>query len=344
MPSKNIMFLRKYIKTILIICMLANNQSKGFAQDIINILDYGVQAPSSHNAQMWKVDTTYNSISISLDSTRILDKVDPHNREAWISLGAFAENCVLSALDLGYVTDLKIKNEYIKLNFIKSDTLPNTNYRKLITNRKTTRKKYKKQDLLPEHRTEIEIYDSFGICFYPLNSEQGKIIFKSLSLSNLRQLNDTAKLRELSEWTITSFSEAKKRCDGLSASDIGLGGLMKFFYYGIYNKEKIQSKGFINSAQKRLIKQAENCSGFILITSDKNERCSWIHSGRLLQKIWLKLTELDIKVHPMSQAIEEEFYTDLKNDLELQNKEIQMILRIGYLGKRKDKSKRRPIF
>lgn len=56
---------------------------------------YDSLAPNSHNAQMWKIKVPSDqSLILALDSDRLLTQVDPDNREALISLGAFLENMV----------------------------------------------------------------------------------------------------------------------------------------------------------------------------------------------------------------------------------------------------------
>lgn len=314
-------------------------QMPGFSQNINKILHYGQRAPSSHNAQMWQVDTTYNSIRIRLDPTKLLNKVDPSNREAWISLGAFAENCILSASGFSLMCDIQHDSTGINLTFSKSTAAHKEKYAKWIIQRKTTRTPFKKEELSTEHQTIIKNFD-VNITYYPLNSEYGKIIADNLYSSNIAQLNNSTKLQELSEWTITSRKEEKQRKDGLSPSDLGLNSFSKAFFYALFNKEKIQSHRFINIAQRNTLKQVNNCSGFIIITSARNNKEEWIKSGRLLQRLWLKLTELNIRVHPMSQSIEENYYPELKEKLNINNKEIQMIIRVGYSKPRKDCSAR----
>ena len=327
---------------ILSFIMLSQMQIKG--QNISELLEYGRRAPSSHNAQMWKVDTTYNSIRIELDSTRLLKEVDPLNREAWISLGAFAESCILSAYDFYYDCDETLDSLGINLLFSKNETINESNYREWITERKTIRKPYKKKELNEEHLQIIQSFDVENIFYYSRFSNVGDSIVNSICNSNVIQFNDSAKLKELSDWMIASRKEDKLREDGLSPSDLGLNSFTKFFFYILFNKEKLQTNRFVKVAQKDAMKQANNCSGFIVITSNTNNREEWFNSGRLLQRLWIKLTELGISVHPMSQSIEESLYSNLKEDLSLKDKEIQMLLRVGYSNGRKDQSKRRELF
>lgn len=67
------------------------------------ILYYGTWAPNSHNAQMWKLrPLSDTAVEILYDTARGRPQVDPYHRESWISLGAFAENCIMAAYDKGW--------------------------------------------------------------------------------------------------------------------------------------------------------------------------------------------------------------------------------------------------
>ncbi len=74
-------------------------------QDIIRM---GTLAPSSHNAQMWKIKIIdENEVLVLWDKNRKLESSDPQNREALISIGAFIENFVEGAKKYNYEVELK---------------------------------------------------------------------------------------------------------------------------------------------------------------------------------------------------------------------------------------------
>src|SRR5262245_31083974 len=65
-------------------------------------------APSGHNAQPWSVRLDAGQIWIGTDSTRWLPQVDPTNREATLSVGAFVENLITAAPAHGFVADYEV--------------------------------------------------------------------------------------------------------------------------------------------------------------------------------------------------------------------------------------------
>ncbi len=72
------------------------------------ILYHASLAPSGHNAQPWFVRIVQkNEWVIGLDPQRRLSEVDPDNREALLSIGAFAENLALAAGTYGFQAEMR---------------------------------------------------------------------------------------------------------------------------------------------------------------------------------------------------------------------------------------------
>ena len=64
-------------------------------------------APSGHNAQPWRVRVrTPDRWQLGVDPARRLTAVDPHDREAMLSLGAFLENLTQAGQHLGRPVEL----------------------------------------------------------------------------------------------------------------------------------------------------------------------------------------------------------------------------------------------
>jgi hypothetical protein len=56
-----------------------------------------------------------------------------------------------------------------------------------------------------------------------------------------------------------------------------------------------------------------------------------LETGKRLQRLWLKIRDKNIAIHPMTQIIEEAAKNQILNQAIGINKPIQFILRIGYL-------------
>jgi hypothetical protein len=86
--------------------VLPAEQAKVFnvlSVDHLQILGAAAQAPSGHNTQPWVVDVVEpGHWLIGIAPSRLLPAVDPHNREATLSIGAFLENLIMAAGQIGY--------------------------------------------------------------------------------------------------------------------------------------------------------------------------------------------------------------------------------------------------
>lgn len=85
-------------------------------------------------------------------------------------------------------------------------------------------------------------------------------------------------------------------------------------------------------------------AGWIVITSKDNSVLSLLESGKRLQRIWLKVQERNIAIHPMTQILEEEKTNKLVNSSIGITDNIQFLLRVGYVKKYpKPVTLRRPV-
>lgn len=299
--------------------------------DMNKILAYGSFAPSSHNAQMWSVKImSENKIKILPNYDRVLPFVDPNNRETWISIGAFVENCVLAAQDLGYKSNVITNDSEVVIVFQKNNiNITNSNQNiDLIEKRLTVRQPYLKKKI------PIEIIDklsklSENVVYFPIEDEKAQKIIKYSVGAYSLQMKDTSKLEELAKWMTFSYKEEKERKDGLTPEVLGITGFKHFLFNLFMSKKSVTGKTFIKSSIASAEEQLYACSGYILISSNTFKNSDLVKSGRLLERVWLECVNNEIAVHPMSQVLEEhKFYELLKKSLKIEG-EIQMVLRIG---------------
>ncbi|MFA8298570.1 MAG: hypothetical protein ACEPOV_00225 [Hyphomicrobiales bacterium] len=309
-------------------------------QQLLDILSYAILAPSSHNAQMWSVNIVNNQhIVITLNYNRTLPKVDPYNRESWISLGAFVENCVLAATGKGFDTKVKVISSRIHLHFLASDK-SDKSILQIIKERHTNRKPYLQEALSSSHINDT-INLSDDIRYYPMKSEECNFIAKHTFDAFKEQMKDEGILKELAEWMTFSSEEEKHKNVGLSPLTIGMSKINHFLFNMFMNKSQVTKSSFYKGSVKGLKKQLNSCSGFFIITSTEQSISSLIDTGRLLQKLWIECTKLQIAIHPVSYAVEQSHHNkSLKKQLKLK-KQIQLIIRVGKSLKEIKQEKRR---
>ena len=82
----------------------------------------------------------------------------------------------------------------------------------------------------------------------------------------------------------------------------------------------------------KVVKQVAASGGWFLITSKDNMVGTLIETGMEAQRLFLKVREKNIAIHPMSQIIEEAgTYRSLTNVLGIKEP-VQFILRTGYVA------------
>ncbi|MFV0506163.1 MAG: hypothetical protein ACK5L5_05560 [Bacteroidales bacterium] len=305
------------------------------------IMRYGVLAPSSHNAQMWRVTQLDNSsFEVSLEAERLLPEVDPQSREAWISIGAFVENCVLAADDLGFQAEVLFQNQAVKVCLHQNTGTEITNKnRQLIEKRQTIRTPFLSKPIADSIITEL--CSSPQVQYHSLHSLQGESIQKLSLTAYEQQAYNTAKTEELGKWMSFSAKEEHEKKLGLTPPMMGMSRVEHIFFNLFLNKRSVSKKSFAKASVSKAKKQLEACSGYLLITSPQGDWESWFNSGRLLERVWLKGTAYELAVHPMSQVLEEtRYYTLLKSELNISS-EIQMILRVGKVKVLPERKKQR---
>ncbi len=305
---------------------------------IKEIINYGALAPSSHNAQMWQVKiVSVHEIIVMLDQERTLPQVDPLNRESLISLGGFIENMVAAAPQYNLEADVRIltqkptDTEIAAVTF-KTKTMGDSSDEVIanIKNRHTIRIPYLKKELTEQDLNRLKAI-SQNISYFPLNSNAGQYLKTAIIQATKQQVADDAKQMELAGLMRFSKKDAAAKKDGLTPEMMGLSGIAKWFVTTFFNQNTVLSKSFREQTVATVKKQAENCAGFIMISSPDQSVESLVNSGRTLEKLLLKATGLKIAVHPLSAPLEESpWQEEIAGKIGV-NQEVQMLLRVGYV-------------
>jgi hypothetical protein len=296
------------------------------------IVRYASLAPSGHNTQPWKFYIGTNTINIKPDYSRKLPVVDPDDRELFISLGCALENLVIAAEHFGYTTKViyNLEKEYEEEIIVSLDKgeIKTNDLLDQITLRQTTRNEYNRKSVPPPELDSIEN-------FITSDFVQNKIITDSLTImdvielvkeGNIRQFNDTRFMDELKFWIRFSESESEEKQDGLTAGSSGnpsvprwLGKIFMDLFYSANDQNKKDEK-FIKSS-----------AGLILFYSEKNDKRTWIETGRIFERFSLLTTKMNIKCAFINQPIEiKDLNKQLLKAFQAGKGTPQLLLRFGY--------------
>lgn len=309
-----------------------------FKPDEREILALASLAPSGHNTQPWFVKylEPYHWI-IGNDKSRWLPGVDPTQRETILSIGAFLQNLDFAANNLGYNCEFNIlastnQDENIvdvKLskvsNIIKFDI-------EQIKQRRTVRSNYLGDVLKKEDSTFLINEEKDFIHYIPNNTKEHVWLNEQTIEANKLQAHRDDAQSELADWIRFSSKDAATHLDGLTLAGMEIEGIPGWYLRNFYGKNDVMKKSFRDQGIDKVVKEVSHASaGWLLITSKDNSVANLLETGKRLERLWLKVREKNIGIHPMTQIIEEPKTNQILNTSIGINEPVQFILRIGYL-------------
>lgn len=294
-------------------------------------------APSGHNTQPWYVKyiEPYHWI-ICNDKAKWLPAVDPSQRETILSIGAFIQNLELAANNTGYSCQsnlLAVTNQdenMLEVKLQKNSATTKYDISKL-KNRRTVRSGYLNAVLKKEDEAYLLENESDFFHFISNNSKEYKWLNEQTIEANRIQAYRDEAQKELSEWIRFSSNEAKKHCDGLTTAGMELDGIPGWVLRNFYKQEDVLKKKFREQGIDKVKKQVSQSAGWLIITSKDNTVATLLETGKRFQRMFLKVRDKNIAIHPMTQILEEKETAKQVNESIGITDEIQFILRMGYL-------------
>lgn len=317
--------------------------------DIKQILFLSSLAPSGHNTQPWKIVMTDKSHwTILSDRDRWLPAVDPTKRETLLSIGAFIENLSQAAGSYGrevaYEVTAKSSNDTEIAHITIARQKTSGDSRQKIISRRTVRKGFSGKELSSADVRAVTDADGDHFHYYPFSSPQGTYLNTVTVEANRVQVAREEAQRELADWIRWSDNEAKKNRDGLTPEGMEISGLAGWYVRHFYDKQDVLSKDFREKTIEGVIEQTGQHGGWLVITSAEQDVPTLLETGRRFEKMFLRVRDRSIAIHPMTQALEEAPYRDqVAHELEIDS-HVQFLLRAGYLDTYPDPvTLRRPV-
>ena len=294
-------------------------------------------APSGHNTQPWLVQylAPFHWI-ICNDKNRWLPGVDPTQRETILSIGAFIQNLEYAADTLGYncqFTILALQNQDEKMLeaiLTKKHSIHKYEIEK-IKNRRTIRSGFKTEAIKKEDLFYLTAEDAGYMHYIPnVVKEYTWLNEQTIEANRLQAYRDTAQY-ELANWMRFSSKDAETNSDGLTLAGMEIEGVTGWYLRNFYKKKDVLTKRFREQSINKVVKQVSSSAGWLLITSKDDTVPSLIETGKRMQRLWLKVRERGIGLHPMTQIIEESSTNKILNQSTGIQDPIQFILRVGYV-------------
>ena len=300
------------------------------------ILYYASLAPSGHNAQPWFVRVVKkDEWIIGLDPQRRLPEVDPDNREALLSLGAFAENLSLAAFTYGYKAEMEIiarnpfEQDIIKVALINTGSIDYPLER--LKRRMTVKQGYLPDEIKKEDIRALSEPLKGRLFYFPKGTEHAKCTEEG-AIENFRiQVNRDNAQQELVRWVRLSNKDAERYRDGLTVEGMEIRGFKGWFVRNFINPQDFMKPSFRKQSIDLTAKLARQGGGWLVITSEGQTVVDLVDSGRRFERMALMARERKLAIQPMTQYLEEKEGLQQIAANHAAGVVPQFLLRVGYL-------------
>lgn len=181
------------------------------------------------------------------------------------------------------------------------------NYTEQIKDRRTIRSDYLNDVLKKEDAAYLINEEDDFIHYFPNTSKEFQMLNEQTIEANRIQVYRDDAEKELADWIRFSSKDAEEHCDGLTPASMEIEGITAWYLRNFYGKADVMKNGFREKSIDSVKKQVkEHWSGWLLITSSDNSTAALLETGKRFQRLFLKIRERNIAIHPMTQILEEE--------------------------------------
>ncbi len=302
----------------------------------LEILNLAARAPSGHNTQPWTLRVVANNRWIlGIAAKRRLPAVDPMARETLLSLGTFLESLVIAAMHFGHsiqyetIAQSPLDSEVLELRLGKIAAAPQQLDQ--LKMRRTVR-----NGLLPGQIKTGDLKFTLDglerIEYFSTGSAAAKYLAEgTVEANKIQAWREPAEV-ELSNWIRWSEKEIAARRNGLTPASMEIDGLAGWYVSHFYNRASVMTKAFREKSINQVKERVDQGGGWLVLSSGDNSITDLIETGRCAQRMWLRLRERKLAIHPMTQMLEEEPWRENVAKTLGTGGVPQFLFRLGYLN------------
>ena len=315
-------------------------------------ISHALLAPHAHNLQSWLVDLdTPDTIVLRLDLRRLLPETDPWSRQLVISQGTFLELLQIAANERGYRADISMfpQGEFdaktpdsrptALIRLAKDDGVKTDPLFAHIFNRHTHRGVY--ENRIPNAQARQTLADSvkgFPVQLGLVTSEEASMQqHRAIAMDAWRiEMQTPHTLLESYKVLRVGPQEIAQHRDGISLNTPMVRGLVALNLFDRSKPSEPDSFAIKGQISEFNDKMSTTPACVWLSTSDNSRRTQML-CGRAYVRLQLAATALGLRMHPLSQALQE--YPEQTNNYKaihelLVGKDstatVQMWTRLGY--------------
>jgi nitroreductase len=302
------------------------------------LVGQAILAPSSHNTQPWRFRIAANSIELHADRTRALPVNDPYDRELTISCGCALANLVIAARHYGRLHQVEILPQpwlhdllaRVRLARRPGEPQPGSDLYPAIPLRRTYRMRFAERAVPPATlEVLINAARAGGAWLLVVSEAPARHALAELIAEGDRlQWADPRWRRELAAWMDPSRSQ-----DGIAIAGVPAAlapAVVRTFDMG----------GGVGARDLSLVDESPVLA--ILGTTFDTPH-DWIAAGEALEMVLLSACRHGLQASFLNQPIQVSTLRERLKERLGREGHPQVLLRLGYPGKKLPPSRRRPV-
>lgn len=296
---------------------------------LLELVRFATLAANGHNTQPWRFERSSAGIDILPDETRRTPAVDPDDHHLFASLGAAAENLLISAPTLGRMGAFSFDAAAQRIAIALSTTAPTEDaLSEAVPRRQCTRSPYDGRSVSREDLSKLEAAARMDGVQLRLLTARADIdqVRDFVVEGNRVQMADPAFVSELKAWLRFNADAALAHGDGLYSACSGNPTSPTWLGAMLFDMVFTEA-----SETERYIAQMDSSAGVAVFTADAADPAHWVQAGRAYQRFALQATRLGIKHAFVNQPVEvPAVRTQLATYLGLGEQRSDLVVRFGY--------------
>lgn len=280
--------------------------------EIKSILSQALNSPSGDNCQPWRFEIEESRLFLYNDPKADESLYNYGQFASYISEGALIENIKICASSKGYSVNVSlfpktdIPDLVAEINFLEDPVKIDSLY-KQISRRSTNRKPYFNKPVSENDLNDIKnSVDNSGDLTFVSGSEEIRNLAHAASQNERLVLGNFFLHRFLFSHIRWSKQEVDANPVGFYVETFEMNVIQKFIFklasnwtrVVILNKLGLNKK--IELENEKIYRQSA-VFGFIHMSNPSKQ--DYIKTGMILQRVWLKATELGLYLHPLTGII-----------------------------------------
>lgn len=280
-------------------------------EDIRKILDSAILAPSGENCQPWKFIVNETTIKLYNVPEKDQSIYNWKQTGSFLANGAVIENIVIASSALGYKADLNLfpdngdENFVAEINFSKTSPQKEELYQ-YIPLRVTNRKPYKDIPLTLQQIEEITSVASelsYGNVLLIQDKASREILGEAGSSNEKVMLNNKHLHQFFFDHISWNKEEDDEKKEGFFIDTLELPPPIKAIFRAFKNwrfMSLLNKLGFYKMIAKQNAKAYSSAPVIGILIAEGNTLKDYVMSGRVVQRIWLKITKEGLYLHPLA--------------------------------------------